>query len=240
MLIPLDYLVKKYNMHPKGVLHVGASTGQEAKDYQNAGIQYTFWVEPIKEIYDQLERHVRKFDFKSNYYCNALISDVNDDVVDFNIANNEGQSSSMFEFGTHTKMHPTVKFVKTIKLKTARIETIFDGLVNQRTKNIIDGEGEQDPFNPENFDFLNIDVQGAELKVLKSMGTYLENFKWAYIEVNKDFLYQDCPLVEEIDEYLKPFLFERMETKWTDWSWGDAFFLNTKLVSADYLKAMRK
>jgi hypothetical protein len=33
MLIPFEKLIRKYNIHPKGVLHVGASTGQEAKDY---------------------------------------------------------------------------------------------------------------------------------------------------------------------------------------------------------------
>ena len=34
MLIPLHDLVKKYNIHFKGVLHVGAHECEELKDYE--------------------------------------------------------------------------------------------------------------------------------------------------------------------------------------------------------------
>ena len=43
MLIPFKSLVKKYGT-PKGVLHIGPSHGQEAKDYLGSG------VEKFKEI----------------------------------------------------------------------------------------------------------------------------------------------------------------------------------------------
>lgn len=219
--------MRKYNFRPKGVLHVGANTGQEAQDYFDAGIEHTFWIEPIPEVFEKLDKHIEKFDFKSKRVCDALISDVDNEKVDFHIANNDGQSSSMLAFGTHSKEHPTVKFVNTITLETARIETIFDDLVNQRVRETINGEGGQNPFYPENYDFLNIDVQGAELKVLKSMGEYLRNFKWAYIEVNKAPLYVGCPMVEEIDEYMSDYRFKRVETKWTNWGWGDCFMIKS-------------
>lgn len=39
-----------------------------------------------------------------------LVSDKDDEMVMFNIANN-GQSSSILEFGTHSSEHPDVKFI---------------------------------------------------------------------------------------------------------------------------------
>lgn len=225
MLIPLNDLVRKYNMHPKGVLHIGANEGQEAADYFKAGVQHTFWVEPIDEIFEKLDKHVSKFPFKTCRLCNMLLTDEEGQEVDFHIANNDGQSSSILNFGTHTKEHPTVKFVKTIKLKTTTLEKVFDDLVEQATKNTIDGEGDPNPFSPSNYDFLNIDVQGAELKVLRGMGEYLDGFKWLYLEINQKPLYIGCPMVHEIDDYVADFGFKRVETKWTGAGWGDCFMI---------------
>lgn len=216
MLIPLQNLIKKYklNLNGAGVLHVGASEGQEAEDYFKAGIEHVFWIEAIPEVYERLDNHTEKFDFKTCKLANALISDTDDDIVDFHIANNGGQSSSMLEFGTHAKEHPTVKYTRTIKLRTARIDTIFSSLTSNPDND----------FNPYLYNFLNIDVQGAELLVLKSLGMYIEQFDYAYIEVNKAELYKGCPLVEEIDTFLSPYM-ARVETSWTGAGWGDAFYM---------------
>lgn len=212
MLISLHELIAKYKIAPVGVVHIGASTGQEAGDYFNAGMRNTFWVEAIPDVFKKLQDHVHKINFDSAICINALLSDVDGEEIKFNIASNEGQSSSMFEFGTHSKMHPTVKFTGSIQLQTTR----FDTLVKVESD-----------FNyyPELYDFLNIDVQGAELKVLRGMGDLLHHFKYAYIEVNEDYLYKGCPLVQDIDKYLSGFGFQRVETKMTGWKWGDAFYI---------------
>ena len=41
MLIPFDKLIKKYNIKPKGVLHVGANNGAECKAYYDNGVERT-------------------------------------------------------------------------------------------------------------------------------------------------------------------------------------------------------
>jgi hypothetical protein len=60
---------------------------------------------------------------------------------------------------------------------------------------------------------------------LKGMGTLLNNFQYIYIEVNRKYLYKDCALVDDIDNYLKQYKFERVLTSWTDQEWGDAFYI---------------
>ena len=78
------------------------------------------------------------------------------------------------------------------------------------------------------FNFLNFDIQGAELKALKGMEEYLDKVDYLYTEVNSDYVYKDCALITEIDDYLKQFNLVRVETSWTDCKWGDAFYIKQK------------
>ena len=74
---------------------------------------------------------------------------------------------------------------------------------NQR----IDTMYEQDNI-PKNFaNFLNIDIQGAELLALKGMGDIINYFDYAYLEVNRNYVYKNCALIDEIDKYLSKYFF---------------------------------
>ena len=79
---------------------------------------------------------------------------------------------------------------------------------------------------PKNFaNFLNIDIQGAELLALKGMGELINYFDYLYLEVNRDYVYKNCALVDEIDEYLLKYNYVRVETSWTNAQWGDALYM---------------
>jgi len=206
MLIDFNKLWPKYNINTKGVLHIGSSTGQETEHYINLGVRDICYIEALPDVYKGLKEHVKKFPGK--FTCiNACISELDGAEVIFNKTNNEGQSSSMLEFGTHSKEHPSVKVIEKMRLKTSRVDTLYEThALNNR------------------FDFLACDLQGTELIALKSMGDKLNEFKWLYLEVNKDHVYLDCPLVEELDEFLKQFI--RVETKWNGKNnWGDALWI---------------
>lgn len=73
--------------------------------------------------------------------------------------------------------------------------------------------------------FRNIDIQGAELLALKGMTKVINNYDYIYLEVNKEHLYKDCALIDEIDSFLNTFNFTRVETFWTDYNWGDALYI---------------
>lgn len=204
MLIELSELYKKYHINPSGVLHIGASLGQESETYHQHGLK-VIWVEAIRDVYKQLCRNVLKY--TGTICLNACVSDKDGDIVDFNISNNEGQSSSMFEFGTHLQAHPGIVFTEKTRLHTARVDTLL------KDRNIDQHE----------YDFVNLDIQGAELLALKGMD--LNHVRYVYIEVNERELYKGIPLLPEIDTYLKRFDLHRVETKMTNWGWGDAFYI---------------
>lgn len=206
MLIPFDELFARHHVKPVGVLHLGANTGQEAETYHKFGIPKVVWVEALPDICLKLKEHLAPYP-QQLALC-ACLSEVDGKPVAFNISNNEAQSSSFLEFGTHTTEHPTVRYIGQMKMKTTRVDT----LLRQNGINLANGW------------FLNIDLQGAELLALKGMGNLIRFFKWAYIEVNTKQLYKGCPFVTEIDAYLAPYGFVGKECKMTGNGWGDKFY----------------
>jgi hypothetical protein len=76
---------------------------------------------------------------------------------------------------------------------------------------------------------LSLDVQGSELKVLKGMGNYLQQFDYIISEINSVETYQGCALVGEIDEFLWDY--ERVETgELVGGAWSDALYCKKKLI----------
>jgi hypothetical protein len=78
------------------------------------------------------------------------------------------------------------------------------------------------------YQMVNIDVQGAELKVLKGFGHIFNthpSLSVVYAEVNEEPLYEGCCLVEELDDFLSTFGFRRIATSMTPQKWGDAIYV---------------
>ena len=63
------------------------------------------------------------------------------------------------------------------------------------------------------------------------MEEYLYKVDYLYTEVNSDQVYRDCSLINELDDYLKQFGLVRVETKWTEFRWGDAFYIRNTLLN---------
>lgn len=206
MLIPFEVLFRKYNIRPDGVLHIGANSGQEADEYDKFRIPKVVWIEALPDVFKKLVRHVAGR--PGHLPLQACISDVDGDWIKFKVASNQGQSSSMLEFGTHSIEHPTVKFIGEIPMQTTRVDTLL------RKHGIKLSNGW----------FLNIDLQGAELLALRGMGTLLDCFTDLYLEVNEQELYKGCPLVHELDSFLGNRGFRGMETKMTGSHWGDRYY----------------
>lgn len=202
MLISLDELVLKYNIKFNGILHVGAHECEELILYEKyISRNKILWIEAMEHKVMQC-----KSNFQNLLIEQAVVSDKEESVL-FNISNN-GQSSSILEFGLHSHFHPHVHYVHQFKTTTKMLKDILCNYNNI-------------PFN-----FLNLDIQGVELKALKGMESYLDSIDYIYTEVNSDYVYKDCALVTEIDDYLKQFNFVRVETQWCEnFRWGDAFYV---------------
>jgi FkbM family methyltransferase len=204
MLIPLDELINKFNIKIEGVLHIGAHECEELIYYEKyINRDKIIWIEAIPE---KVKYCLEKY--PNIIIENAVVSDKVENVK-FNISNN-GQSSSFLNFGTHSIHHPYVYYTNSFETQTKLLNDIL-----HKYKNI-------------QFNFINLDIQGAELRALKGMKEYLENgkhIKYIYTEVNKEEVYENCNLIYDLDIFLKEFNFVRVLTKWTEHNWGDAFYI---------------
>lgn len=204
MMIDFDYLWPKYGIKPFGVLHLGANTGQERFVYQRLGVKEVVWVEAIPNVFDELVANLDGFE--GQLAMNLCVGDIEGKEVEFNISNNESQSSSYLELAHHKTIHPEVHYVSKFKTTMRRLDNVFTEFGGDW--------------------FLNADLQGAELDAFKGMGHLLGQFKWVYTEVNKQNTYEGCALIEDLDFYLLKYGFERAETgQWVADTWTDALYV---------------
>lgn len=208
MLIPFEPILEtlcKYNIKIRGVLHIGAHNCEEIPFYLNIlklTLNNILWIDAIPNKVDEAEQ--RRI---PNVY-HAVITDKDDEDVVFNISNN-GQSSSVLPFGTHSQEHPNIVYNNELHLKSITINSFFE-------RNGLDGRI---------CNFWNFDIQGAELMALRGATKYLEYVDVLYLEVNEKELYIGCGLMEEIDAFLAEYHFHRVLTEMTHHGWGDALYV---------------
>lgn len=205
MLIPTIFNDFKNCVPKKGILHIGAHKCEERDLYNTININddKVLWIEAINELIE-----FNKNNIPSINIVNAVVSDKDNDDINFMVTNNL-ESSSIFNLKTHLIRHPHVKEILKRNVKTITLNTLYDNL------NL--------PYDT--FDFINLDIQGAELKALKGASKILPHLKAIYTEVSIEELYEGGCLLEELDEFLKTHNFKRVAMEMTEFNWGDALYI---------------
>ena len=211
MKLNIEHLLKKYSLQVENIAQFGAHLGQEINILMNIANNKIYLFEPQKDIFEKLitktSQHENIFAF--NY---GLGSEKSNKYL-FVDLENEGQSASIFEPKEHLNIFPNINFDLENK-KEIKIET-FDSL-NLRV------------------DLICIDIQGAELDALKGAANSLQFTKCLTVEVSRDELYKNQPLLKEIDDFLNKKNFIRVKTKWAEggkFLYGDAFYIKKSLIS---------
>lgn len=203
MLISFTNLYKKYNMDIKGIVHIGAHYGEEIQEYVDNGIQNITVFEPLTKNFDVLTKRMQNINANVSGHQVALGSSKGTAVM--YLSSNQAQSSSILKPKQHLELHPDVSFDGTEEVEVCILDDYDFGDAN----------------------FINIDVQGYELEVFKGGKKTLEQIDYIYCEVNRDEVYEGNPLVEEVDQFLSTYGFNRVETKWPEkyYTWGDALYI---------------
>lgn len=177
----------------RGVVHIGANTGQERDLYASRNLP-VIWVEALPDVFGWLLDNIAGYENQLAF--NYLLTDEDGKEYDFGVANNEGQSSSIFDFADHKKIWPQVEYESHINLISTRFDTMIE---DER----IDLGG---------YDALVMDVQGAELLVLKGMGNLVDNFRYIRSETADFEIYKGGCQLKDLDEYLIPRGFKRVRS----------------------------
>ena len=203
MLISFTNLFDKYRMNIKGIVHIGAHYGEEIQEYVDNGIQKITVFEPLSRNFDVLTKRMQNVNADIQGHQVALGSKKG--TATMFLSSNEAQSSSILKPKQHLELHPDVSSDGTEEVEVSLLDDYDIGESN----------------------FINIDVQGYELEVFKGGTKTLEKVDYIYCEVNRGEVYEGNAMVEDLDEFLSTYGFERVETKWpeTYYTWGDALYI---------------
>jgi FkbM family methyltransferase len=201
--------LKSVNIVLTGALHIGAHDCEEVDVYRHLGIadKRVVWIDAMQDkVNEAVQRGV------PNVY-QAVVSDEDGKIVEFKRTNN-GQSSSILEFGTHATHYSWCVVTERTQMETTTVDTFM------KNNNL----------NPANYNFWNFDIQGAELLALKGANNALRYAKVLYLEVNTEDVYIGCAKMNEIDDYLGARGFRRILTKMVKEGWGDAMYVRIPLI----------
>lgn len=204
MLIDLLKLNEKYKLEIKGVLHIGAHFGQENKVYELLGIKNRIFFEPLSKNFKRLCENVGD----QFTLVNKALGNFEGTVEMYVESANSGQSSSILKPSLHLVQYPHITFPNKETVEITKLDNV--------------------EFMRQDFNFINIDVQGYELEVFKGSEKTLESIDYIMTELNIEELYENCARLDSIKEYLSNFGFKLVETDWSGFTWGDGFFIKEK------------
>jgi len=213
LLIPVSELVTDFELQVNGVLHVGAHLAEESAEYERFNWTPVIWIEAQENLVKRLRQ---KLEPKGNKIIEAAVLDQNDIELVLNISSNS-QSTSLLQFGTHSESYPSVEITDQVIVKTKRLDSLIDK--NQMPN------------------FINLDIQGVELKALQGLGELIDEVKYIYTEVNRFEVYKNCTLIKDLDTFLGSKGFKRYATRW-HWleGWGDALYVRKNYSRRSFVK----
>lgn len=181
-------MYRRYNIHPTGIIHVGANDGYELPIYTEDQVAHVVWVEAIPSVYERLLTNIANYTDKptKHYPIQALIADENGKKYTFHLTNNGCQSSSIYEPNDGVWKWEYIGVEDTVELESRRLDDVLH----------------EHQIDPSLFDYLVVDVQGSEDLVLKSVGEYLDPIKWIEIEVSTKEFYKGGVLFPELSKQL--------------------------------------
>jgi len=209
-----DYgdLFARHRIAPRGVIHIGANEGQEYEKYRKAGIEKVVFVEADPATFERLSG---RFTGNPDVTCvQTAISDRSGTTSFTRMS--EDQSNSILPPKLHLEVYSSIHVVDTVEIATETLDAMVRRL----------------DLDASAYNVLAIDVQGAELHVLKGAQPLLRRFDAIVTEVNYAELYDGCGLIWDIDDFLEQNGFRRAEEVCPyHATWGDALYLRRPVFS---------
>ncbi len=212
-LIDVATLFTRYQVAPRGVIHVGAHHAEELSLYKQMGFRHVLFVEANPELAARIGTTIAND--PSVRIANFAVSD-SDGTATLRITSND-LSSSILRLKLHQTYYPGINETRQVTVPARRLDTLLREL----------------RLSPGDFNYLHLDIQGAELMALRGANELLEHLDALTTEVNFEELYEGCGQFDELDALLTARGFEsKVITCPYHPSWGDAFYLRKRAVEA--------
>lgn len=195
---------------PRGVVHVGANTCQELPLYLAHEIENRLWIEPNKNLTFP----------KGEEIIHNIISNTDDIVECLFLANNNGESSSILNPLKHNEVYQDISFNGLYHSYTKTLKSILKTIDIHSASTLKDITC---------YNYLVLDIQGAELKALNGLGKYKNHFDVIITEAYTQELYENCGKLHEIEAFLSNYKLVEFAPE-VGKGWGDAAFIRKDLL----------
>jgi len=200
-------------IRPRGVIHIGAHEGRELAAYRTMGASPILFIEANPEVAKRLRQNVAKE--PDVIVAECAITDGTADTATLHVTSMD-QSSSVLPLKDHLALYPGIVETRTITVPAASLDALLARL----------------GLDPGSFNFINIDIQGAELPAFRGGQGVLAHIEALNAEINYRELYAGGTLSHELDAYLAAFGFVREEAVCPyDPSWGDALYVKRAAIA---------
>ena len=182
---------------PLVIFEIGACEGEDSIKYSRLFPNSTIYAfEPLPDNIKLIHKNFLQYGIKNARYYNKALSSENG-IAEFYVSSGQpdnakesdwdygNKSSSLLPPEKHLKMLSFIQFNKKIEVETITL----DSFCKANELSVID--------------FIHMDVQGAELMVLKGAGDYLKSIKVIWLEVSKVDIYKNQPLVKDVKKFMK-------------------------------------
>lgn len=207
MILPMARLVEEFDVRPRTIVHVGAHLGEEAEAYAAAGAARVLWVEANPDLLQPLRTRIAGY--PGHTAVRAAVSDADDAPATLHLCTFP-MASSLLAPKEHLAVYPSMAFPRALEVRTVTLDTLLA----------------REGLPPGSVDFLNLDIQGAELHALRGATETLAGVRWVYTEVNYRELYAGCAFADEIHFFLWERGFECAASadEGPQYGWGDALY----------------
>jgi FkbM family methyltransferase len=215
-MIDIKKLLQIQGIKPRGVIHVGAHEGEELADYLSIGFKRILFIEANPLVFQKLQANTKGH--ASVYLANVAVSNHSGKVI-LNVTSMD-QSSSILPLKLHQQIYPMIQVTNTVEVPARTLDELLPEL----------------GLDPADFNFLHLDIQGAEYLALQGAENTLRGIEAINTEVNFAELYAGCGLITQLEEHLGARGFNRIAlARPYHPTWGDAFYVRRPLVTMSTL-----
>jgi FkbM family methyltransferase len=140
----------------------------------------------------------------AKFYVSSGQPEYKQDFQNWNYGN---KSSSLLPPDKHLEVFPWLQFKYEINIETTTLKKICND------------------YKFTTIDFIHMDVQGAELKVLKGAESLIKKVRLIWLEVEAIELYENQPLKRDIEEFMRTNRFYKVKDT-VDSMYGDQLYIN--------------
>lgn len=182
-------------VRPSGVIHIGGHHGEEAAYYRDHGVQTVVWLEADPDAFEILNS--RTAGHPGHHTIHALVADRDGEDRLFYRHRfpgglKRGYCSTLPWNPSAVARDPVLSRLETFDVRPMRATTVATALAERG-------------FEPATFQYLSVNIQGAELLALRGLGAFLPALQWIFCDgelPGDDRRYAGAPAIGEVADWL--------------------------------------